>query len=441
MINNMKERLFKVYAASLNDRGYAVAKSFQEIGDNNKRQPTTIYTLGLLPGEEAIVTVFKTKRDVFFTHVVELIKKSPDRVEPKDEESYLASSPYQILDFKAEQALKAKFMKTLYNKDIEIVTDGVEYAYRNKVEFGFYEDYENYALNLSFFKREGNSGKYVLKTGTAIADPKINELGLKIVAILEKNKVIGRDLKTLMIRATNDEARANLYVTHEDFLTKYPGLAFDLKDIEVSVIYSDKISPASNNNGFLIKKSQTLTQPILNRKFQLAIDGFFQVNVPVFEMVIADCKSIIAEHKISGSLVDFYSGVGVIGQLLSDQFSIIKGVDSSQESEQYSLINARDNGISNYSFKRSEAEKINDMITSTDILFLDPPRVGCHAKVMTKIQEAKPAYIFYLSCNPISQQFNYSQLMHQYEVIYLKAYNFYPKTPHLESLLVLRLKK
>ena len=245
----------------------------------------------------------------------------------------------------------------------------------------------------------------------------------------------------MLIRTSNRDVRANLYVTNEEFKTKYPQAIFDLDAIEVSVIYSNKNSPASNNNGYLIEHDQKLTQDVLGSVFEFAADGFFQVNVSVFEQVIKDCKKYIIDNNISGNLIDFYSGVGIIGILLAKEFDKIKSVDSSTESEKFTISNAKLNKVDNIEFTRSEAEKIVEMINSNDVLFLDPPRIGCHTKVIDRINEALPPYIFYLSCNPITQAQNYELLKDHYSLEYIKGYNFYPKTPHLESLIILKRKE
>jgi 23S rRNA (uracil1939-C5)-methyltransferase len=436
----MKERYFRVIAGNLNDRGYAVASQFEETEVNNKRQPKILYTLGMLPNEEGLVKVFKSKGEEFFAHVIELNKSSTVRVTPQDKESYLASSPFQILDFKAEQEYKIKFLSDLFGLDAEVYTNNIEYNYRNKVEFGFYEDYENYSLSLSFFRREGNGGKYVLENGSSIADIRINAKGLEIVAMLEANQVIGRDLKTLLLRTSNRDIRANLYVTNEDFGTKYPLALEQLQANQVSVIYSNKNSPASNNNGYVLQGEQMLIQDINEYQFQFATDGFFQVNVDVFKEVIKDCKDFIVNHSIGGNLIDFYSGVGVIGLMLSGNFKSINSVDSSIESEVYTMANAKMNNIDNVEFTRAQAENIIELINNEDVLFLDPPRVGCHQKVLDRINEVQPPWIFYLSCNPNSQALNFEQLKPNYSIEFIRGYNFYPKTPHLESLIILKLK-
>jgi 23S rRNA (uracil1939-C5)-methyltransferase len=440
----MKDRFFRVIAGPINEKGYSVTTEFQEINNlTNKRQPNTIYILGMLPNEEGEVKIFKTKKDTFFAHLTSLTKRSTIRVEPKDIESYLASSPLQIMNYQEELKHKQEFLNNLYMSHIsinpEIYTDNTEWNYRNKVEFGFYEDYDNYDLHLSFFKREGGAGKYALEEGSAIADVRINDLGLKIVSILKTAKVSGRDLKTLLIRTSNLSIAANLYVTSEDFLIKYgQTLADEFNSLGVSLIYSNKNSPASNNNGFLIQHSQVLTQDICGQQFNFAVDGFFQINVPLFEFVIQDCKEYITKNMIKGNLIDLYCGVGVIGLLLSKYFKSVVGVDLSLESKNFAINNGLINNVNNYTYQMSAAEKVTEILNNQDILFLDPPRIGCHQLLLDKIKQTPPPYIFYLSCNPVTQQANYEYIKDHYTIEFLKGYNFYPKTPHLECLLILK---
>jgi len=53
------------------------------------------------------------------------------------------------------------------------------------------------------------------------------------------------------------------------------------------------------------------------------------------------------------------------------------------------------------------------------------------------ILSSLPQKIIYLSCNPITQARDYSLLKEKYKIKFLKGYDFYPNTPHMESLLIL----
>ena len=67
-----------------------------------------IFAWGVLPGETAKVQLAKTKSSFVEGFAVETIKASPERIEPKDDISYLSTSPWQIMNFEYEQKLTRK---------------------------------------------------------------------------------------------------------------------------------------------------------------------------------------------------------------------------------------------------------------------------------------------------------------------------------------------
>jgi 23S rRNA (uracil1939-C5)-methyltransferase len=81
-----------------------------------------------------------------------------------------------------------------------------------------------------------------------------------------------------------------------------------------------------------------------------------------------------------------------------------------------------------------------EYITSDKTIIVDPPRAGLHEDLVTKLLEVKPARIVYLSCNPVTQARDVARLAETYGVKYHRGYNFFPRTPHIEHLVVLDLK-
>ncbi|MCD8561680.1 hypothetical protein LRY29_01245 [Candidatus Saccharibacteria bacterium] len=108
-----------------------------------------------------------------------MLEPSTDRIEPKDAESYLSTSPWQIMSFEAEQRYKAALIEEAFElhdivlpEPIAVHTNGVEYGYRNKVEFSFWFDTDTERLSLAFFRR-GSHGKIAVP-GTSLATDAIN---------------------------------------------------------------------------------------------------------------------------------------------------------------------------------------------------------------------------------------------------------------------------
>ncbi len=72
-------------------------------------------------------------------------------------------------------------------------------------------------------------------------------------------------------------------------------------------------------------------------------------------------------------------------------------------------------------------------------MIVDPPRAGCHAKLLERLLEQKPPTIIYLSCNPATQARDLKILEKCYKIDQITPFNFFPRTPHLENLAILKL--
>lgn len=398
------------------------------------------FVWGGLPGEKVKATFHKQKKNFVEGIVDEVIDPSKERVEPKDTTSYLSTSPWQILDFKAEQHYKSALIEEAFElhdivlpNAIEVYTDGVEYAYRNKVEFSFWWDNEREELDLAFFRR-GSQGKVPVE-GTSLAHDQINVVARKVRDILRTKELEARALKTLLIRCDQQgNCVFQLYVkeknvqplTEEDFVTT--GAAGG------EVIYSDHRSPASVITKRLVSFGDVrLTDTVLDIPFTYVCEGFFQGNIPVYEQTLRDMKEWIQ----AGPVVDMYSGVGSIGFTIGgDQLTLVeinKSAIDEMKRNRFELGKKAQ-------IVEASAESSLDEINAHSTIILDPPRAGLHEAVIDRLLEVKPARIIYLSCNPVTQARDVKYLAEAYGVKHHQGYNFFPRTPHIEHLVVLDLK-
>ena len=79
-----------------------------------------------------------------------------------------------------------------------------------------------------------------------------------------------------------------------------------------------------------------------------------------------------------------------------------------------------------------------DCILQDQTVILDPPRAGLDEKLVARLAKVKPKTIIYLSCNPITQARDIKQLLGAYKIQKIKTFNFFPRTPHIENLVVLK---
>ena len=403
------------------------------------------FVWGGLPKE--LITIRVTKKKSHFVEgvVTEIIEKSPERITPRDENSYLSTSPWQIMPMSSEQFQKISLIEeafSLHNitlpEQIKVFSDGVEFNYRNKVEFSWFgdttENSTKETLDLAFFKR-GGKGK-VIVDGTSLAHPSINKLAIEIRDLLRTKPIVAHQLKTLLIRSDQQgNAVWQLYVKD-----KIENLISDdeaklLSAAGGEIIYSNPKSPASRITERLNKFGDTtLSDTILGVAFNYACEGFFQVNIPVYEKALSDMKAWInCNEKLP--ILDLYSGVGTIGLTIGGDDVTLVEINEHAVAEMQRNI-AKLNRPSAKAIL-APSEKSLECITGEQIVIVDPPRAGLHADVTNRLLETEPPRIIYLSCNPVTQARDVSLLQEKYKIVHHQGYNFFPRTPHIEHLVVL----
>lgn len=400
------------------------------------------FVWGGLPGEKVTIRVTKKKSHFVEGIVTQVLQASPERTEPLDPESYLSTSPWQIMSFEAEQHYKAALIEEAFElhdivlpDPIEVSTDGRVSHYRNKVEFSFFgfEDTEsNYEyLKLAFFQR-GGKGKIPV-AACSLLPASMMDLALDICAYLERVQVTARQLKTLLIRCDQQgNCVWQLYIKEEvcGFMSEHEAAGFRAQGGEV--IYSDPRSPASRITKRLLSVGNVvLTDTILGVPFRYATEGFFQVNIPVYEQALSDMKQWI---KSDAPIVDLYSGVGSIGLTIGGDACTLIEIDENAVREMKCNIKEQASGATAV---HAASEKALDYITSEQVVIVDPPRAGMHQAVIDKLLETAPPRIIYLSCNPVTQARDVALLSEKYGIRAHRGYNFFPRTPHIEHLVIL----
>ena len=461
------------------------------------------FVWGGLPGETVTVRITKKKSHFVEAVVEEVVSPSPDRIQPRDPDSYLSTSPWQIMPLEIEQIYKRQLIDdafTLHNVTlpaaIDIYCDNVAYGYRNKVEFSWYSEIgeSGDTLDLAFFRR-GSKGKIVVDD-TSLARPEINNLARTIRDLLRHKRVVAHQLKTLLVRCDQSGVCAwQLYVKDRlpEIITADEAAKLPAQGGEI--IYSDPRSPASHITKRLARfGNTTLTDTILGVPFRYACEGFFQVNIPVYEQALRDMRQWMShsrsdnqqrvisqkksgqhreskQHGSSNSFsegfafpakarqerqldqlaarrpeekdvcetgepaLDLYAGVGTIGLPIGGGNVTLVEINADAVREMQRNITELDRTDARAVLAPSE--QALDYITGKEIVIVDPPRAGLHPDVIATLLQQLPPRIIYLSCNPVTQARDVSLLQEKYEIMHHQGYNFFPRTPHIEHLIIL----
>jgi 23S rRNA (uracil-5-)-methyltransferase RumA len=389
-----------------------------------------VFVWNALPGEAVLVELTKKRRDYAEGIAREIVTASADRVEPRDD-AYLSTSPWQIMPIAAENAAKQQILTEAmdregvdYGATIEFHAGTSEWQYRNKMEYSFWAN--DNGLHPALYNR-GTHHKQIADS-SSIARPEIDEFVQKLCSLLTGFGVRGSQLKTVVVRCNQmGECVAALFVKDPEF-PEIKQLAELVQGI--TVCFSNPRSPASVLTKELYTYGSTVLQDtVLRHAIAYDVHSFFQVNLPVFEMALKRIDHFVQED---GEKVDMYAGVGTIGI----PCMATKLVELDEHNVRMAKLNVLQ-AQREITIVQASSETALEHITRDATAIVDPPRAGLHAKLVARINEVLPKQLVYLSCNPSTQARDIALLQENYEVKLIEGYNFFPKTPHIESLAIL----
>lgn len=384
-----------------------------------------IFLWNALPGE--VVTKVKvTKEKSSFVEGIaeEIAKKSPYRVEPKDA-CYLSTSPWQILDYDYEQAQKDEILREILRQhDIELppelqdfkIISFEPYYYRNKMEYALYYSHEDEKIHLAFHER--GSHRKVPITQSSLEYPEIFQKAQAVVDELNAKGEDARKYQSLLFRA---------------------GRSFEPKGVPICTLSSAKpevaISGGLYINGQPHPKFPVLYDAVGYDEFAYSPNGFFQVNLTAYNSLLTNLSIL---GIMSEKVLDLYAGVGSIGLRLARSHDLtLVECDKSAYREMVTNVDRIDPEHSHIHPILAKSEDSLTYIEHDQTVIVDPPRAGCMPEVIERFLEVEPERIIYLSCNPATQARDVKKLLEKYQMRVCLPHNFFPRTPHIENLIIL----
>jgi len=386
-----------------------------------------VFVWNALPGEIVQARIIKSKKNYAEAITDSIVLASSQRIQPL-EPNYLSTSPWQIMSFQSENTYKKEITNDLFRQahitlpTFQVTCDERVWNYRNKMEYSFWGDEDG--LHLALHER-GSHRKEIVK-GSVLAMESIDVAARSILNRLPINTRAG-DLKTVIIRSDQiGNVVAALFVKNIHF----PDMKLPASLKGLRIYYSDPKSPASVPTKLLYERgSVQLVDVVRGVKLRYDVDSFFQVNVPVFEKTLNSMASYVDEN-----VTDMYAGVGSIGLCLAKKS--VQLVEHDENSYHMAVLNAQNSSI-NSSVIHAASEAALDSIISDNTIIFDPPRAGLHQNIIHKLLETLPMKIVYLSCNPATQVRDITLLQKNYNITHFEMFNYFPRTPHIETLAVM----
>ncbi len=168
----------------------------------------------------------------------------------------------------------------------------------------------------------------------------------------------------------------------------------------------------------------------------LGLASFYQVNQGINALLVETVRDWVLEHNPS-QVLDLYCGAGNIGAAIALQGVKVIGMDSAPSSIQDAKRTIQRHNLSMEVHKK-DADKFQAGDAFFDVAVLDPPRKGCKG-VISELQITRPKAILYVSCNPNALRNDLKEAKkHGYTPYRIKAFDMFPHTHHVETLVELR---
>ncbi|MCL4113202.1 UNVERIFIED_CONTAM: hypothetical protein GTU68_002852 [Idotea baltica] len=430
-----------------------------------------------IPGDVADVLIEKNKTDFAIGRVWQLKQPSTDRIEPfcKYFEA-CGGCKWQYLNYEKQLAYKQEIVEDVFRRigklEIPLIEPilGSEKTthYRNKMEYTFSHSRWIFQHEIDAeveFQHRDAVGLHVPKMFQKIVD--IEECFLQdTVGDRIRNAV--RDyahehsfsfynlfkhtgfLRTLMLRnnkagewmvllAVSEDRNEDLFGLLDMLKEKFPEIAS--LNWTLNQKKNDSMYDLTINN---YAGETFITESLEELNFKISPQSFFQTN-PYQALELYRITRDYAQLTGNEIVYDLYTGTGSIAQFVAKGAKKVVGIEEVEPAIADAKINAVNNKIDNCTFLVGDVKNhLNPSFAAEhgqpDVLIVDPPRAGLHAKVVENILAIAPNRIVYVSCNPATQARDVKLLTEKYNLVKIRPVDMFPHTYHIENVALLELK-
>ena len=209
------------------------------------------------------------------------------------------------------------------------------------------------------------------------------------------------------------------------------------------------------NENIVLYGDGYIEDTILNTKFHISPQSFYQVNKFMTEKLYSTAIDFIKEENIdlkNMNALDLYCGIGTISLIFAPLVKHITGIEIVDEAINNANENKKLNNIENADFIVKDAEKLTKedfkekYNENIDLIIVDPPRKGLTENLIGTIKNLNPEYILYISCDQGTlcrdlNLFHMSTQSPSYTPQKITCVDMFPHTLHAETVVLLKKEK
>lgn len=425
----------------------------------------TVFVKDAVIGDTVTAKIIKAKKNYGYGRLMEVLKPSPYRVEPKCEFArQCGGCQLQALSYDQQLVFKTNKVKGHLERiggftDIPmepIIGMDELFHYRNKAQFPVGRNKEGKIVT-GFYA--GRTHNIIENRDCALGVAENKEVLDRVIAHMEKygiepyNEATGKGLvRHVLIRYGyfTKEVMVCLIlngnkIPKEEQLVKslceIPGMTsitINVNKKHSNVILGEEIR--------LLWGQEYITDRIGDISYQISPLSFYQVNPMQTQKLYAKALEYADLHG-QETVWDLYCGIGTISLFLAQKAKFVRGVEIVPAAIENAKENAKLNGLENTEFFVGKAEEVlpreyKKNGVYADVIVVDPPRKGCDETLLETMIEMNPERIVYVSCDSATLARDLKYLCERgYELRKVCPVDQFGMTVHVETVVLLGRKK
>ena len=421
----------------------------------------TVFVKDAVIGDTVTAKIIKAKKNYGYGRLMEVLKPSPYRVEPKCEFArQCGGCQLQALSYDQQLVFKTNKVKGHLERiggftDIPmepIIGMDELFHYRNKAQFPVGRNKEGKIVT-GFYA--GRTHNIIENRDCALGVAENKEVLDRVIAHMEKygiepyNEATGKGLvRHILIRYGyfTKEVMVCLIlngnkIPKEEQLVKslceIPGMTsitINVNKKHSNVILGEEIH--------LLWGQEYITDRIGDISYQISPLSFYQVNPMQTQKLYAKALEYADLHG-QETVWDLYCGIGTISLFLAQKAKFVRGVEIVPAAIENAKENAKLNGLENTEFFVGKAEEVlpreyKKNGVYADVIVVDPPRKGCDETLLETMVEMNPERIVYVSCDSATLARDLKYLCERgYELRKVCPVDQFGMTVHVESCVLL----
>ena len=421
----------------------------------------TVFVKDAVIGDTVTAKIIKAKKNYGYGRLMEVLKPSPYRVEPKCEFArQCGGCQLQALSYDQQLVFKTNKVKGHLERiggftDIPmepIIGMDELFHYRNKAQFPVGRNKEGKIVT-GFYA--GRTHNIIENRDCALGVAENKEVLDRVIAHMEKygiepyNEATGKGLvRHVLIRYGyfTKEVMVCLIlngnkIPKEEQLVKslceIPGMTsitINVNKKHSNVILGEEIR--------LLWGQEYITDRIGDISYQISPLSFYQVNPMQTQKLYAKALEYADLHG-QETVWDLYCGIGTISLFLAQKAKFVRGVEIVPAAIENAKENAKLNGLENTEFFVGKAEEVlpreyKKNGVYADVIVVDPPRKGCDETLLETMIEMNPERIVYVSCDSATLARDLKYLCARgYELRKVCPVDQFGMTVHVETVVLL----